>query len=83
MLGQNMTIEEERTRIKSLVRKHVHDVRNYVNCANMEATLLNETTMDQEMADGLASIREQLEALDKIMSDFARHFRHYPDPEDF
>ncbi|TLD72229.1 hypothetical protein FEM03_02410 [Phragmitibacter flavus] len=72
----------ERVQIKDLVRHHVHDLRNCINCANMEASLLGDSVTDPDMLESLASIRQQMMDMDKLASSFAKNFAHYPDPED-
>lgn len=69
---------EERVHIKQLVRMHVHDLRNYINCANMEATLLGETSNDEEVKNTIQSICSQLQEMDRLVTEFSKNFKHFP-----
>jgi replicative superfamily II helicase len=72
----------ERVRIKDLVRHHIHDLRNCINCANMEASLLSDTVTDPDTIESLNNIRQQMMDMEKLASSFAKHFSNFPDPED-
>lgn len=70
---------DERVQIKQLVRMHVHDLRNYINCAQMEATLLGESSNDALLKNTIQSICTQLQEMDRLVTKFARHFDQFPD----
>lgn len=51
-------------RVARIVRRHVHDVRNYINSLDLEATLLEEELTDSEALEGVRRMRSQLRQLD-------------------
>jgi hypothetical protein len=55
---------EEAQRIERIIRKHVHDVRNSVNCLDLQAELLSGITTDPEVAETLRRMRAELTQLD-------------------
>lgn len=72
---------DERAHIKHLVRHHVHDLRNYINCVNIEATLLGESSDDTEIKNTIQSICNQLQEMDQLVTTFSKNFKDYPDPK--
>lgn len=67
--------------IKRLVRQHVHDVRNYVNCVGMEIAIMEDTIKEQDALDNIESIRNQLHELDGLLRGFVEKFADFPDSE--
>lgn len=67
--------------IKRLVRQHVHDVRNYVNCVGMEVAIMEDTVKDKDALDNIESIRNQLHELDGLLRKFVEKFADFPDQE--
>ncbi len=65
--------------IKKLVRQHVHDVRNYVNCVNMEIALMEDDIKETPFMEGMESMRNQLHELDKLLVSFQKNFAEFPD----
>jgi len=55
---------DESQRIGRIIRKHVHDVRNSVNCLDLQAELLSGITTDPEVAESLRRMRAELTQLD-------------------
>jgi len=55
---------EEAQRIERIIRKHVHDVRNSVNCLDLQAELLSGITTDPEVAESLRRMRAEFTQLD-------------------
>ena len=55
---------EEARRIERIIRRHVHDVRNSVNCLDLQAVLLSEVTTDPEVAGTLRRMRAELTRLE-------------------
>lgn len=46
--------------IQQIIHKHVHDVRNSINCLDLQAVLLEEQGTDPEVAATLTGIRAEL-----------------------
>lgn len=65
--------------LKQLVRQHVHDLRNYLNCVGMEVALLGDDAEDPKAAESIESIRAQLDEADALMRKFFAHFASLPD----
>jgi len=61
-------MSEEAKRIERIIRKHVHDVRNSVNCLDLQAALLSEVTTDPGVAETLRRMRAELTHLVKPVS---------------
>jgi hypothetical protein len=57
-------MSEEAKRIERIIRRHVHDVRNSVNCLDLQAVLLSEVTTDPGVAETLRRMRAELTQLD-------------------
>jgi len=57
-------MSEEAKRIERIIRKHVHDVRNSVNCLDLQAVLLSEVTTDPDVAGTLRRMRAELTRLE-------------------
>lgn len=66
-------------RVAAFVRQHTHDVRNTINCMDLEMELMSDVGMDAEIADGLKRVREQLRSLELQMKALSSAF-HEPRP---
>lgn len=59
---------EDPTRIPRIIGKHVHDVRNSINCLNLIAELLNDLSTDPQLASPLAMMRSDLTQLEATVN---------------
>lgn len=55
---------DEAQRIERIINKHVHDVRNSINCLDMLAVLLGEVSADPEVADTVQRMSAELTQLE-------------------
>ncbi len=51
-------------RVAAIVRRHAHDVRNYINSLDLEASLLEELITDPEIVSSVRRMRGQLNQLE-------------------
>lgn len=65
---------EEAKRIERIIRRHVHDVRNSVNCLDLQAALLGEVTTDPGVAETLRRMRAELTQLDATVKSLQYKF---------
>ena len=56
------------------MRKHAHDVRNYVNCLDLDATFLEELVTDPEAVATVQRMRGQLRQLDLVVKSLSIKF---------
>ena len=56
------------------MRKHAHDVRNYVNCLDLEASFLEELVTDPEAVATVQRMRSQLRQLDLVVKSLSVKF---------
>ena len=61
-------------RIARIVRRHAHDVRNYINSLDLEATLLEDVVTDPDATDSLARMRGQLKQLEATVRSLSYKF---------
>jgi len=61
---QNLAMEESSTRTLRLVYRHAHDVRNQLNCLELDLMLMGELTTDPATLDCVARLRTHLAALE-------------------
>ena len=57
-----------------LVRRHIHDLRNFLNGAEMSLTLLSETQDDAERQQALQRIREEMKVAEVLLRGFGAKF---------
>ncbi len=55
---------EEAQRIQRIISEHVHDVRNSINCLDLEAVLLGELSTDPEVVGTLRRMCSELKQLE-------------------
>lgn len=58
----------------AVVRRHAHDVRNYINCIDLEAALLEEVVTDPEAIESVRRIRSQLAQMDGAIQSLSVKF---------
>jgi hypothetical protein len=61
---QNLALEESPTRTLRLVYRHAHDVRNQLNCLELDLMLMGELTTDPATLDCVARLRTHLATLE-------------------
>lgn len=57
-------MSEATPRIQSIIRKHVHDVRNSINILDLEAVLLGELVTDPDVVEFLGRMRTEVANLE-------------------
>lgn len=67
------------SRVAAFVRQHTHDVRNTINCMDLEMELMSDVVSDQEVEDGMKRVRGQLRSLELQMRALSAAF-HDPRP---
>lgn len=61
-------------RVIKIVRRHTHDVRNYINSLDLEATLLEEIVTDEEGIESVRRMRDQLTQLEATVRALSSKF---------
>jgi hypothetical protein len=62
------------SRVNAIMRKHAHDVRNYVNCLDLDASFLEELVADPEAVTTVQRMRGQLRQLDLVVKSLSVKF---------
>lgn len=64
----------DRVDMAAVVRRHAHDVRNYINCIDLESALLEEVVTDPEAIESVRRIRSQLAQMDGAIQSLSVKF---------
>jgi len=71
--------------LRKMVREHVHDARNIINCLSLETALHLDTLTDPEAVESATRISTQLDELEVLVGKFSKKFAQVglpPDPEE-
>lgn len=66
-------------RVSAFIRQYTHDVRNTINCMDLEMELMQDLVTDPEAVTSMTRIREQLRSLELQMRSLSGAF-HDPRP---
>ncbi|MDB6139384.1 MAG: hypothetical protein JWO94_2456 [Verrucomicrobiaceae bacterium] len=61
-------------RVTAIVRKHAHDVRNYINSLDLEASFIEELVTDPEVIESARRMRGQLRHLEVVVKSLSVKF---------
>lgn len=67
------------TRVAAFIRQYTHDVRNTINCMDLEMELMQDLITEPEAVTSMNRIREQLRAMEVQMRSLSAAF-HEPRP---
>lgn len=67
------------TRVAAFIRQHTHDVRNTINCMDLEIELMSDVVVGEEAEESMRRIRGQLRSLELQMRSLSSAF-HEPRP---
>ncbi|MGV3663180.1 MAG: hypothetical protein ACO1TE_23615 [Prosthecobacter sp.] len=67
------------TRVAAFVRQYTHDVRNTINCMDLEMELMQDVITEPEAVTSMNRIREQLRSMEMQMRSLSAAF-HEPRP---
>lgn len=67
------------TRVAAFIRQYTHDVRNTINCMDLEMELMQDVMTEPEAVTSMNRIREQLRSLEVQMRSLSAAF-HEPRP---
>ena len=65
---------DEAQRIERIINKHVHDVRNSINCLDLLALLLGEVSTDPEVASTVQRMSAELTQLEATVEALQHEF---------
>lgn len=66
--------ETDSDRLSAIVRKHGHDVRNFLNSLDLEAAMLGEIMTDPEALESVQRMRRQISQIEHVLRSLAAKF---------
>jgi len=60
--------------LRKMVREHVHDARNIINCLSLETALHLDMLTDPEATEAAQRISTQIEELEVLVGKFSKKF---------
>lgn len=63
------------SRVAAFIRQHTHDVRNTINCMDLEMELMQDLVVEEDVAAGMTRVREQLRQIERHMKALSAAFQ--------